>query len=143
MDATDNPFRPEGDLNHQVDPIVEQFKTRPFGGGTASNPGTPEKTVVMQNQPQLQQSPLQQTSNNSSPTKKSGKNGRKGSKEAGGAAVRPSQVELQVTVNDNANGTYTQVIDPKRTTLASPKAGKVELVHLEEKKKKCGCCSIQ
>jgi hypothetical protein len=57
-----------------------------------------------------------------------------------GAIVRPSDIHIG------------QEVDVKRSTLASPKAGKVELVHVDDeetavaaskKTKKCCSCSVQ
>lgn len=36
MDSDENPFRPDGNLSHEVEPIVEVYKHRPF-------PGSPER----------------------------------------------------------------------------------------------------
>jgi len=36
MDPDENPFRPDGNLSHEVEPIVEVYKHRPF-------PGSPER----------------------------------------------------------------------------------------------------
>jgi len=109
----ENPFRPDGDLSHQVEPIIETYKTRPYPKGHDEADAAKPK----------------------SPTKKEKKEKKKKEKKEKDV-VRPSDVSLQM------NESHT--VEVKRTTVSSPKAGKVEFVHVEEsKKRKCGCCSVQ
>jgi hypothetical protein len=117
----ENPFRPEDELYHQVDPIVEAFRTKPYGD---------------------MPSPLKSPPPVASPAKngtkaKDAKKDKKRSSIGDNNAAKPKDIqyaEADGLVSDHA----------KRGTLNSPKAGKAELVHLEEtKKRKCGCCVVQ
>uniref|UniRef100_A0A914DWW1 Uncharacterized protein n=1 Tax=Acrobeloides nanus TaxID=290746 RepID=A0A914DWW1_9BILA len=116
----DNPFRPEEPLYHAVDPIVEAYKHRPFPPSPTGSPVPPhESTPVNQKyHPNYSHDEVQLLQ--SSPRK------------------TPSYKEVDISrapkndVNQQANSGYTDL----------PPPGKVELVHIE-RKKKCGCCSIQ
>ena len=110
----DNPFRPEDELYHHVDPIVEAYKTKPYPRGYSS----PQKL-------------------------KNGGGDAKGADKGG----KYSANLLQYT---EADGLTSDGVG-KRGTMSPPKAGKAELVHVDDetagadgkRRGKCGCCSVQ
>ncbi|KRX64493.1 hypothetical protein T09_12647 [Trichinella sp. T9] len=97
----DNPFRPDGQLCHEVDPIVKEYTSRPF----------PDAGVVSA-QPVGRLHPDE--------------------------ADKLSPIKLNML-----NGEQVQTLQAQHKSLASPKAGTLELVHVEPRKKRCGCCSVQ
>ncbi|KAI6178443.1 hypothetical protein M3Y98_00501400 [Aphelenchoides besseyi] len=118
---TDNPFRPQETLYHEVDPIVEAYRTRPFPPSPTSSPVPPDLTPI--------------------------KNGRH---------VTLENSTTYVTEPDGTpvrSGPTTTTFDasPKHNLLSQqgnganelPPPNNVELVHVDNKKKKCHCCSIQ
>lgn len=119
----ENPFRPDDELYHQVDPIVEAYKRKPYGDFPS-----PVKTPP----------PAPSTAATNGKSAKDSKKDKKDKKRASVDAAKPKDIQY-------ADATDGLVSDQaKRGTLNSPKAGKAELVHLEEtKKRKCGCCVVQ
>jgi len=119
---SDNPFRPEGRLSHEVEPIVECYKKRPFSVPPGSDFADGAVVGV-----------------SASPAGKKEKEKASKSSKNKEAAVKPQDIKLTLT---NADGQNSQ-LEVQHRQLTSPKAGHVEVVHLGEKRKRCGCCSIQ
>ncbi|KRZ71605.1 hypothetical protein T10_2827 [Trichinella papuae] len=114
----DNPFRPDGQLCHEVDPIVKKYTSRPF----------PESDVVSA-QPVDILPPDEGVD---------GGGGRRSSPDELNKADKLSPIKLNML-----NGEQVQTLQAQHKSLASPKAGTLELVHVEPRKKRCGCCSVQ
>ncbi|KRY73915.1 hypothetical protein T4A_7298 [Trichinella pseudospiralis] len=114
----DNPFRPDGQLCHEVDPIVKKYTSRPF----------PESNVVSA-QPVGILPPDEGVD---------GGGGRRSSPDELNKADKLSPIKLNML-----NGEQVQTLQAQHKSLASPKAGTLELVHVEPRKKRCGCCSVQ
>lgn len=133
-DEHDNPFRPDDELYHEVDPIVEVYKKHPFPPGDHSlidgvTPGSP------------QEQSLEKGGKWKFGKKKEKANGSAGVEES---PVKPSHINLQLEATPSGLSEKNSLSgEAHKATLTSPKAGKVELVHLEDKKRKCGCCTIQ
>ncbi len=117
----ENPFRPDGELSHIVEPIVDAYKTKPFPEVDEMAAGV----VALSYEETNTSAPLP-------PAKKSSK-GRQQQTEDAMVATR--QVELHMSAAPDGAGNTQQ--------MQVTKAGKVELVHLEEKKRRCGCCVVQ
>ncbi|KRZ52129.1 hypothetical protein T02_7970, partial [Trichinella nativa] len=111
----DNPFRPDGQLCHEVDPIVKEYTSRPF----------PDAGVVSA-QPVGRLHPDE------------GVDGGGGRRSSPDKADKLSPIKLNML-----NGEQVQTLQAQHKSLASPKAGTLELVHVEPRKKRCGCCSVQ
>lgn len=132
----ENPFRPDGNLNHEVDPIVETYKRRPF-------PTSPSDEYFKSATTDLQETNHLPSNAQPSPTKGSPKKAKKDSpkKEKKGETNSPKKGSPQKSPPpQNEHPTTAQV---QHHTLATPQSGKVELVHLEEKEKRKCCCTIQ
>uniref|UniRef100_A0A915BQ80 Uncharacterized protein n=1 Tax=Parascaris univalens TaxID=6257 RepID=A0A915BQ80_PARUN len=110
---TENPFRPEETLFHEVDPIVEAYMKKPY---PPSLPGSQTGTPVKSANPAY--------INGISPSSLvADKDGEKPASET---------TPLTTPVKNGGAGDYPDM----------PKASQVECVRIE-KKKKCGCCSVQ
>ncbi|VDN03681.1 unnamed protein product [Thelazia callipaeda] len=121
-ELTDNPFRPEESLFHEVDPIVEAYKNKPYPPSLpGSQNSTPVKTA---NQSYL---------NGLSPS----------------FLLGSKEMDLPQGVSDttplNSSTPLINSMDQAGIEDSSvvdlPKARQVECVHIE--KKKCGCCTLQ
>uniref|UniRef100_A0A0R3RPP5 Uncharacterized protein n=1 Tax=Elaeophora elaphi TaxID=1147741 RepID=A0A0R3RPP5_9BILA len=112
-ELTDNPFRPEESLFHEVDPIVEAYKKKPY---PPSLPGSQNTTPVKgANQAYL---------NGISPS----------------SLVPDKEMEAQVTGTTPLMNSSDRV-GMEDGIVDLPKARQVECVRIE--KKKCGCCNLQ
>lgn len=126
-ETEENPFNPGGELSVEVEPIVEAYKHRPYPtspvgspvrhtGGPADHPDCfVDQVEILGAGERLQ-------------------NGHK-------VDSRPKDIKLIDGTGSNANADGTDVV--KAGTLRSPKAGKPQIVHIDEKKKKCCCCAVQ
>ncbi|CDW54679.1 hypothetical protein TTRE_0000294901 [Trichuris trichiura] len=91
IQENDNPFRPDGNLCHEVDPIVKKYATKPFPDSMDDDsPRKEDGTLTLVNGEQVQ-----------------------------------------------------TVVEVEHKSLAPPKAGTLEMVHVEPRKKHCFCCSVQ
>lgn len=165
MDDHENPFRPDGRLSHEVDPIVEVYKKRPYPPGSSNEN---EDVVETVNVSRIQQQQHAQNITTTDFTDSSSKSktvavaasgtgssviiSKRDSSKNGGAPVKPTDIKLNMsdgsttaTVTTTVGGTHAaaQSADVQHKLLSSPKAGRVEVVHLEEKKKRCACCVVQ
>uniref|UniRef100_A0A0N4ZKB6 Pollen-specific leucine-rich repeat extensin-like protein 1 n=1 Tax=Parastrongyloides trichosuri TaxID=131310 RepID=A0A0N4ZKB6_PARTI len=125
---TENPFRPQDQLYHEVDPIVEQYKTKPYPKSPTTSPSsTPSKK------------PFEQEEEKESLLKSNNK---------------VEQIHANTTYdhhhhsNNHQTNPSTEIsLNPGKEPSESgdlidlPPPNKVELVHLD-KKKKC-CCTLQ
>ncbi|CAI4233038.1 unnamed protein product [Auanema sp. JU1783] len=123
MAEHENPFRPEENLYHEVDPIVEQYLHKPF---PPSRPGSAQGT------------PVKQQANDSN-DKSYLKNGL--SKEQLLPSEKVSGNQEHITTHDSYRQQSPDAQLSNDYTDDLPPAGKVELVHV--KRKRCGCCSVQ
>lgn len=151
----DNPFRPDGNLSHEVEPIVEIYKHRPYPTNDELDGmmGTTIKNAVNQNTssspPTSPRSPPLPSSKNvvdggaSSPNKKN--DIKNGTKSTTNDVVKPTDIKFNTYdgLTNYNNQQQQQVADVQHRVLASPKAGTVQVVHVDEKKKRCACCVIQ
>ena len=154
----ENPFRPQDELYNEVDPIVAAFRTKPYpevgsrqpllndSTTVSSSSKTPtDKSTTKKPTPQPRHSksgspPDSKKSKNGPPQaqnngKKKEKRGSKGSNSD--TAVKPTDITLQYSEVDGQTATV------RGAHLNSPKAGRAELVHVDDKKRKCGCCVLQ
>ncbi|KAK0422057.1 hypothetical protein QR680_007339 [Steinernema hermaphroditum] len=132
QENTENPFRPDEVLFHEVDPIVEAYRTKPY---PPSNPSSPLASPTKHNRrPSGGASPQQ--NGNSSNTEEHERLLKSTTVDAtdanGGTPATKKGGPALPDVND---------IAPPMVNGEQP--GHVELVHIDEKKKKCACCSIQ
>lgn len=118
----ENPFRPDGQLSHEVDPIVETYKHRPFPSGHRDS----------------MDGSLPPSSPPTSPAKSAGP-------KTSSNGVKHQEVNLTLSSSPiNATPrTNAAQLEVQHKQVASAKPGHLEVVHIEPKKKKCGCCSIQ
>lgn len=126
----ENPFRPEEDLYHEVDPIVEAYLHRrvPSSQPGSAN-GSPLKTppnVVQNGVRDEAKTPTSRKTRQESPVK-----------ETNETKQQTRRTSSQTATGGGGGGAS------ERDALDDdlPKAGTVELIHI--KKKKCGCCSVQ
>lgn len=122
---SDNPFRPEETLYHEVDPIVKAYSKRPFPPSPTGSPVPPPDLTPI-------------------------KNGRHVTLEHNNVTVIDGTPKTQ-SPNHNAITTFDTSTPQKHNLLRQqgngahdiPPPNNVELVHVDAKKKKCTCCSIQ
>jgi len=135
---SENPFRPDGRLSHEVEPIVECYKKRPFPGSTGADLVDGVVTTVGSSKSPPSSPPGKKAATSTSASEplvaQPSKNG--GGRET---VAKPQDIKLTLTTADGHN---TQ-LEIQHKQLTSPKAGHVEVVHIGEKRKRCGCCSIQ
>ncbi|VDK47873.1 unnamed protein product [Anisakis simplex] len=116
----ENPFRPEETLFHEVDPIVEAYMKKPYPPSLSGSPtGTPVKSP---NQAYINVDCYYDL------------------------GISPSSLVADKEMEKPSSET-SPLTTPVKNGAASdcqdvPKASQVECVRIE-KKKKCGCCSIQ
>lgn len=145
----DNPFRPDGSLSHEVEPIVEVYKHRPYPtSDELDGISGAIKSTVHQNTssspPPPHHPPDAVDGSSSSPKKKSNKKDIKNGSTPNDVIVKPSDIKLNTTADVLTNyNNQQQQADVQHRVLASPKAGTVQVVHVEEKKKPCACCVVQ
>uniref|UniRef100_A0AC35U9U3 Ovule protein n=1 Tax=Rhabditophanes sp. KR3021 TaxID=114890 RepID=A0AC35U9U3_9BILA len=115
----ENPFRPELTLYHEVDPIVEQYKTKPFPASPTISPCvSPTKQHRNSEEVALLTKTLEHESHQKSDV------------------YDPHRGSTSVIHAENNSSKY---VDESGDIVDLP--NKVELVHLD-KKKKC-CCNLQ
>ena len=135
----DNPFRPQENLYHEVDPIVEAYKNRPFPPSPAGSPIphevhasttiTTTKTSTPQNNSHhtVRETTTVQSYSYSTPQK---------------TPTHPGNVRADM-IEKRHSGTPGGVESSQLLAEDLPPPNKAEVVHLEKKKKCCGCCSVQ
>lgn len=140
-EESDNPFRPDGKLSHEVEPIVECYKKRPFPVATGSDFVDGVVTNVGSSKSPPSSPPGKKAAASKSSSSSSPPPVAQPSKNGGGreAVAKPQDIKLTLTTADGHN---TQ-LEVHHKQLTSPKAGHVEVVHIGEKRKRCGCCTIQ
>uniref|UniRef100_A0A5S6QFF2 Uncharacterized protein n=1 Tax=Trichuris muris TaxID=70415 RepID=A0A5S6QFF2_TRIMR len=125
IQENDNPFRPDGSLCHEVDPIVKKYATRPFPNSTG------EELIPL--------SPKQHIDGGTGPDSPR--------KEDGTVTVLRSPPRGPADTNEVklvlVNGEQVQTVEVQHKSLTPPKAGTLEMVHVEPRKKHCFCCSVQ
>lgn len=121
---SDNPFRPQDTLYHEVDPIVKAYSQRPFPPSPTSSPTPPQDLTPI-------------------------KNGRHVDNNSSSIVDGHNRSATQSPTGHHNSISYD--LTPQKHTLLQgngandiPPPNNVEHVHLEAKKKKCCvCCSIQ
>ncbi|CEF63864.1 Hypothetical protein SRAE_1000212100 [Strongyloides ratti] len=117
---TENPFRPQDQLYHEVDPIVEQYKTKPYPKSPTISPtSTPSKKSKV---PEEEEALLKESKKNELQANSIGDH-------------------HQTTSNTNISLAPRKEISDTEDVVDLPPPSKVELIHLE-KKSKC-CCTLQ
>uniref|UniRef100_A0A0N5AU70 4Fe-4S ferredoxin-type domain-containing protein n=1 Tax=Syphacia muris TaxID=451379 RepID=A0A0N5AU70_9BILA len=118
----ENPFRPEEQLFHEVDPIVEAYMKKPYP--PRSIEGSPNGTPVKHANPAF--------TNGISPI----------------SLLPEKELEKPVTSSTPLTTPNKTDLEPQKQSPAVaaaqpeiPKPNQVECVHI--KQKKCGCCSVQ
>ncbi|CAJ0568171.1 unnamed protein product, partial [Mesorhabditis spiculigera] len=141
MEEHENPFKPQEQLYHEVDPIVEQYLHKPF---PPSHPGSANTTPVKQpysSPPEVVKPRLQETAAPAPPPERESpayyQNGL--SINDIGFEQEKKQRESQPLVDQGRPDHYSHKNPNGNEEL--PPANTVEMVHI--KKKKCGCCSLQ
>uniref|UniRef100_A0A0N5BGT3 Pollen-specific leucine-rich repeat extensin-like protein 1 n=1 Tax=Strongyloides papillosus TaxID=174720 RepID=A0A0N5BGT3_STREA len=121
----ENPFRPQDQLYHEVDPIVEQYKTKPYPKSpTVSPTSTPSKKPKI---PEEEETLLKENKTNEVQCNAIGDHHHHHHEN--------QSPTTEISLNPGKEISETEdVVD-------LPPPNKVELVHLE-KKKKC-CCTLQ
>jgi hypothetical protein len=122
----DNPFRPEETLYHEVDPIVKAYSQRPFPPSPTGSPIPQDLTPI--------------------------KNGRHVTLDNNSLVDGPNRSATQSPIHQQYHQNNSTTFDstPKKHQQQGngaqepiPPPNNVELVHVDNKKKKCACCSIQ
>jgi len=140
---SDNPFRPDEYLYHEVNPIIEAYKNRPFPPSPDKNSHSPNLkqpvaspslsavNSVISNSMQKKHESLDTKFDepNFTPKRAPDKQGTSGRSSSLAEARR--EVEYNRTVTDST------------TIKMLPAPSKPEVVHLEEKKRCAPCCSLQ
>ncbi|PAV76560.1 hypothetical protein WR25_19196 [Diploscapter pachys] len=147
MADTENPFRPEDHLYHEVDPIVEQYLHKPF---PPSRPGSTQHTPTKQqnstDSPAYLQNGLskEQLMHNEKQQEQQQSRGRRSSSKDQANVNEPLLLTDRETQQRVSRGSPEKRAPREEHHYAGddlPPAGKVELIHV--KRKKCGCCSVQ
>ncbi|TKR95010.1 hypothetical protein L596_009233 [Steinernema carpocapsae] len=131
QENTENPFRPEEVLYHEVDPIVEAYRTKPY---PPSNPSSPINSPIK---------------NNRASTSPAAPNGHSAANaEEHERLIKTTTVEATKGANGGTPKSKSGPALPDHNDVTQPmvngeQPGRVEVVHIDEKKKKCACCSIQ
>lgn len=124
----DNPFRPQENLYHEVDPIVEAYKNRPFPPSPVGSPIPHENhasTTTPQHNSTQNAHETSHISRSSTPQK---------------TPTHPGNV--RATEKRNSETVHITDVDALLPAADLPPPNKAEVVHLE-KRKKCACCSVQ
>ncbi|KAI6182515.1 hypothetical protein M3Y97_00388400 [Aphelenchoides bicaudatus] len=127
----DNPFRPEESLYHEVDPIVKAYSKRPFPPSPTGSPIPPADLTPIKNGRHV-------TLDNSSVTIIDGPHRASSQSPNHNATVTTfdtSTPQKQNMLRQQGNGAQDNNLPPPKHDA--------EVVHLDGKKKKCACCSIQ
>jgi len=156
----ENPFRPQEPLYHEVDPIVEAYRQRPFPPSPSSSPqpahnsSTVTTTTTSSHWFSRSSKQKNDTSFESSPAK-ADETPKKSSKSSthkyterqsslseartdrGRRSSSPKPNDSLLSKGDSGNGGGTV------TFIGVPPPEKAEIVHIDEKRKRCGCCSVQ
>ncbi|CAG9535843.1 unnamed protein product [Cercopithifilaria johnstoni] len=114
-ELTDNPFRPEESLFHEVDPIVEAYKKKPYPPSISDSQNTTPVKVAYQ--AYLNDSGISPSS-----------------------LVPDKGMEAQLASTTPLMNSSDRV-GMEDSMVDLPKAQQVECVRIE--KKKCGCCNLQ
>uniref|UniRef100_A0A1I7Y983 Uncharacterized protein n=1 Tax=Steinernema glaseri TaxID=37863 RepID=A0A1I7Y983_9BILA len=132
QENTENPFRPDEVLFHEVDPIVEAYRTKPY---PPSNPSSPVHSPTKNNR---------RLSGGASPQQ----NGGSSSAEEHERLIKSTTVDAtdangEAPTTKKGGPALPDVNDISPPVVSSEQPGRVEMVHIDEKKRKCACCSIQ
>uniref|UniRef100_A0A7E4VWL8 Proteoglycan 4-like n=1 Tax=Panagrellus redivivus TaxID=6233 RepID=A0A7E4VWL8_PANRE len=147
-DSNDNPFRPQEKLFHEVDPIVEAYRNRPYPPSPAGSPiphDTHPNTTVTTTHDGHQTATTTTTKSTKVTADPSGNGQTVVTEVHTYTTVSANEATpLQSATTTPAKSAAPYVTEPDAALLQSdlPPPGKVELVHIE-KKKRCGCCSVQ
>ncbi|KAE9554602.1 hypothetical protein FO519_002162 [Halicephalobus sp. NKZ332] len=138
----DNPFRPQEILYHEVDPIVEAYRNRPFPPSPAGSPIPHEMhasttiTTTKSSTPQnnshhtVKETTTFQAHSYSSPIKHTS------------TPTHPGNVRADF-LDKRHSGTPGGLESSQLLPGDIPPPNTAEVVHIEKKKKCCGCCSVQ
>lgn len=129
---SDNPFRPDESLYHEVDPIVKAYSRRPFPPSPTGSPIPPDLTPI--------------------------KNGRHVTLDSNSVTVIDGSNKLVRQPPNPNHAAITTALDtstPQKHNISRisrqqgnggahdiPPPNNVELIHVDNKKKKCACCSV-
>jgi hypothetical protein len=164
-ETVENPFRPTETLYHEVDPIVEAYRQRPFPPSPSNSPVPPHATSTStplrhghhfhENVEQESASSTKLTNHElsysttefSTSTTPTGKNNKSSSKKSnGGRNSRTSSLAEARTQQNHPNSQNASLVGTTTTSGPIgdlPPPSKAEIVHIDEKKKRCACCSLQ
>uniref|UniRef100_A0AC34GMN5 Uncharacterized protein n=1 Tax=Panagrolaimus sp. ES5 TaxID=591445 RepID=A0AC34GMN5_9BILA len=146
----DNPFRPQEPLYHEVDPIVEAYRNRPF-------PPSPVGSPIPHDHHHETRTTSNSTNENGIHTTTttttheyhshytSGDGGNETPLKSNISSSKTHHLESTPKRNSNSGDHHIPTISPDTQLLESndlPPPKQPEIVHLE-KKKRCGCCSVQ
>jgi hypothetical protein len=123
---SDNPFRPQEALFHEVDPIVKAYSQRPFPPSPTGSPVPPPDLTPIKNGRHV-------TLDNSNVTVIDGHNK--------SATQSPTPHHNSISY-DSTHQKHT-LLQGNGSNDIPPPNNNVELIHVDNKKKKCACCSIQ
>src|SRR5690242_18611568 len=126
----DNPFRPDGELSHMVEPIVETYKSLPYssiqhdGHNASHHDGvTSQASSKTKGKKDSKEKGKSKESQGKSKESQDKAKESQSKSTSGEGPVKPSDIGIQL-----------QDGQAQKRILSSPRAGTVELVHLEEKK---------
>jgi len=153
----ENPFRPQQTLYHEVDPIVEAYRQRPFPPSPSHSPvpthanmaagSGANSTLNMSTATTATSHSSHWFSKSKQPAPKSANDqeyAKRGSADSGslmrrGGGRQSSLSEARTDKHPHPNSQ----LPPQG--INGPPPGKAEIIHVEEKRtrRRCGCCSVQ
>jgi hypothetical protein len=146
----DNPFRPQEPLYHEVDPIVEAYRNRPFPPSPVGSPiphdhhHETRTTTNSTNENGIHTTTTTHEYHSHSHYTSSG--GRDETPQKSSSKTHNLESTPKKRNSSSASGgDHIQTISPDTQLLESndlPPPKQPEIIHLE-KKKRCGCCSVQ
>lgn len=127
----ENPFRPEDSLYHEVDPIVEMYRQRPFPPSPTGSPVPPASSSSPK--------PMGNGSNHV--------NNEKEARRSSGTPTRQARYTTETVdlaaADRRASEKQTASADQPLLSGELPPPTVATEVFIEKKKKRFGCCSVQ
>ncbi|KAI1699385.1 hypothetical protein Ddc_18596 [Ditylenchus destructor] len=155
-EGIENPFRPTETLYHEVDPIVEAYRQRPFPPSPSGSPIPPHSNSAtpmhysrqeISHHEEFSSSSIKMDSSlaNDTPTKggKSKKANGRNSRQSSLAEGRTQRSSIQASTPPPSNAPLVSTGANEVIAEDLPPPNHAAIVHVDEKKKRCACCSLQ
>lgn len=140
----DNPFRPQEPLYHEVDPIVEAYRNRPYPPSPVGSP-IPHEHHHESRTSNTHENGVHTTTTTSTHEYHTSYSHHSGTPQKANTSAADIHDSTPKKRHSGAATDHIQTISPDTQLLESndlPPPKHAEIVHLE-KKKRCGCCNVQ